>query len=149
MSRPRKRRLTMEPPDLSAEYNTPLTPQEEEQFQTWAQQNGRARDTFDYDIRGAWKADARAASNGHLPDTWKKPNHPTFSTESRYNGAHGEAGGAWLKGPRGRWIFHAGPSNVHYFAPQELQTYFRTREPDSTLVLPDAPMPAVQGTFPR
>lgn len=40
----------------------------------------------DYDFRGAYQAAIldKYNSNSHFPDTFKKPNHPTFSNESIY-----------------------------------------------------------------
>lgn len=41
----------------------------------------------DYDLRGFWKKYGTltpTASNGHLTDEFKLPNHQTFSIESRY-----------------------------------------------------------------
>jgi hypothetical protein len=82
--------------DLTNQYNTPLTPDEETRYQEWAKQNHREGDSFDYDMRGAWKEGIQAdPSTGHFPDTYKKPNHPTFSDESQYHGADGRMGGHW------------------------------------------------------
>jgi hypothetical protein len=82
--------------DLTDKYNTPLTPEEEQRYQEWAKQNHRESDTFDYDMRGAWKEGIQAdPSTGHFPDTYKKPNHPTFSDQSQYHGADGRYGGHW------------------------------------------------------
>lgn len=42
---------------------------------------------YDYDYRGYYNKYNTLnpyASNGHLTDEFKKPNHPTFSIESRY-----------------------------------------------------------------
>lgn len=126
----------MMPADLTEKFNTPLSPEEEKQFQAWAKQAHRERDSFDYDLRGAWKADAKAASNGHLPDTWKKPNHPTFSVESQYSGdKSGVVGGQWIK-KGNKWAFVASDDNLTMFGRSALQAYFRNREPDSELTLP-------------
>ena len=82
--------------DLTDKYNTPLTRGEELRYQQWAKQNKREKDTFDYDMRGAWKEGVQAdPQSGHFPDTYKKPNHPTFSNESKYHGADGRMGGRW------------------------------------------------------
>jgi hypothetical protein len=129
--------VLLDPPDYTARYNTPLTPDQEAQFQQWAKQAGRQRDLFDYDLRGAWKADAQAAANGHLPDTWKKPNHPTFSSESQYNGVDGVEGGQWVDDGNGHWSFKASEGNVANMGAAELQAYFRQREPDAALILPE------------
>lgn len=126
------------PRDLRDKFNTALSPQEEAQFQAWAKKTGRESDTYDYDLRGAWKADAKAATNGHLPDTWKKPNHPTFSVESQYSGpASGLIGGQWVDKGKGRWAFKASEYNAQNMTPEELRKYFAEREPDSELVLPN------------
>jgi hypothetical protein len=124
-----------EPPDMSAMFNTTLTPQEEQAFQSWAAQTKRTNDLFDYDLRGAWKANAQEAANGHLPDTYKKPNHPTFSAESMYSGQGGMTGGQWMQTRHG-WKFVASHSNLDFFTPRELQGYFKRNEPDAILVLP-------------
>jgi hypothetical protein len=68
----------------TAKYDTPLSPDEEGQFQTWKAQNAPRDSGVDYDLRGAFKAGLKPAENGHWPDTFKKPNHPTFSNESKY-----------------------------------------------------------------
>ena len=67
------------------DYNTDLGPDEA------AFQADKARDNpndsgVDYDLRGAWKAGSQRApgSGGHMADTFKKPNHPTFSDQSKY-----------------------------------------------------------------
>jgi hypothetical protein len=117
------------------QYNTPLTPQEEALFQAWANKVGKLGDLQDYDLRGAWKANSKAALNGHLPDTFKKPNHPTFSNESIYHGVDGAMGGQWTQ-KNGRWIFQASPYNVQNMGPDALQMYFKHVEPDATLMFP-------------
>jgi hypothetical protein len=122
----------MEPEDA---YNTPLSPQEEAMFQAWAQKMGRLGDLHDYDLRGAWKANAKDAMNGHLPDTFKKPNHPTFSQESRYHGIDGALGGKWTQ-KGSRWVFQASPYNLQNMPADALQLYFKHVEPDATLILP-------------
>lgn len=119
--------------DLTGKYNTKLTPDEEKRFEAWAKANGRQGDTYDYDLRGAWKDDAQTAENGHLPDKWKKPNHPTFSDESVYNGKDGKAGGKWVQGPDGKWRFLASDWNVKNMGEDGLSEYFRQNEPESVL----------------
>lgn len=66
-------------------YDTPLSPSEEEKFAAWKKQYAPNDSGADYDLRGAFKAGLRPdAETGHWPDTFKKPNHPTFSNESKY-----------------------------------------------------------------
>ncbi len=67
------------------QYDTKLDPVEEAQFQTWKAKYAPKDSGTDYDLRGAFKAGLTPDPNtGHWPDTFKKPNHPTFSNESQY-----------------------------------------------------------------
>lgn len=122
--------------DYRDQYNTPLSPEDEALFQVYLGVTNRAQDLNDYDLRGAWKSKAAEAANGHLPDTYKKPNHPTFSNESQYSGKDGLMGGAWAQTPNGKWSFAPGPTNLQTMPLEQLQQYFRQREPDATLVIP-------------
>jgi hypothetical protein len=133
-----------EAPDMTSMFNTQLSPSDEAAYQAWANSTGKGGDTYDYDLRGAWKDSAQAASNGHLPDTWKKPNHPTFSTGSQYSTGD-TIGGSWqqdrydtLGGPGqvAPWSFDASPTNVQMQGAQGLRDYFNQREPDSILAGP-------------
>ena len=70
-------------------YSTKLNPIEEALFRTWATKNKVSLDpgwNEDYDMRGLWKANPNATPDerGHWPDTYKLPNHPTFSDQSIY-----------------------------------------------------------------
>ena len=66
-------------------FDTRLTPDEEVAFQAWKQQYAPNDSGEDYDLRGAFKAGLKPSpESGHWPDTFKKPNHPTFSEESIY-----------------------------------------------------------------
>lgn len=116
-------------------YDTSLTPAEERKYRAWAIRQNRLNDTTDYDLRGAWKGNALAASNGHLPDTYKKPNHPTFSQESQYS-TPDQTGGQWVQAPSGKWVFMASPWNLNNMGPNALGDYFNRVEPDSSLLLP-------------
>ena len=70
--------------------------------------------------------------NLHFDDTFKKPNHPTFSKYSQYNGVDGYTGGNWIELRNGKnWKFIADPSNM--WSQQELQDYFRRNEPNNVL----------------
>lgn len=120
---------------FAKQYNTPLSPRDEALFQQWAQQTGRVRDMEDYDLRGAWLKGYRGQPGQHGSDRFKKPNHPTFSSESMYNSPNAQ-GGQWVETPDGKYIFVATPDNVRYRSPQELQNYFREVEPGNRVVLP-------------
>ena len=128
--------LMVDPYDFSARYNTQLSPQDEARFLQWAQANNRLRDLYDYDLRGAFLSGAATAPNGHLPDTFKKPNHPTFSSQSQYSGREGYIGGAWNQDANGAWTFQPGPTNM--MSPDALRQYFQRAEPGNRLLYPKA-----------
>ena len=80
-------------------YHTPLASWEKPIFLDWirtlSQQLGRPLDPDDptYDYRGFWRSQLLGGrgmgldpSSGqmHFPDTFKTPDHPTFSNESQY-----------------------------------------------------------------
>lgn len=123
--------------DLSDQYNTKLSPADEAAYQSWAAKNNRTSDTYDYDMRGAWKDGAGQADNGHFPDTYKKPNHPTFSDQSQYSGKDGNVGGTWSKNGD-QDVFTPSATNLQHTDPADLQNYFKKVEPDSKLNLPDS-----------
>jgi hypothetical protein len=124
------------PHDYTDKFNTKLTPAEERQFQAWAVKAGRQNDLYDYDMRGAWKDGIGSNEDGHFPDTFKKPNHPTFSDQSIYNGVDGNVGGSWDKDEENRDTFQPSETNLRHLSPNELKSYFSTVEPDSVLLLP-------------
>ena len=66
---------------------------------------------------------------GHLPDTYKKPNHITFSNESRY--ANGQ-GGEWIQTPNG-WQFTPSEQTLNRYGKEKLKNYFLNYEPNSIL----------------
>lgn len=77
------------------QYNTKLPPNEEAAFRAWKEQNAPKDSGQDYDWRGAFKGGAKPDAEGHWPDTWKKPNHPTFSTDSQYAKERPDLAGTW------------------------------------------------------
>lgn len=84
-----------EPPDYTDKYNTPIPPGKQKEWEQFAKKYPqKANDKYDYDVQGAWLAGA-INTQGHSPDTYKKPNHPTFSNESIYSGKNGNYGGNW------------------------------------------------------
>lgn len=90
----------------------------------------------DYDLYGAYLSGFKPSENNHLPDTFKLPNHPTFSKESIY--ANDETpGGEWVDLGNGKWLFNATQFNVDTYGKDKLIEYFKQNEPDSELVLPD------------
>lgn len=77
-------------------FETPLNSAEESTFQEWKQKVAPNDSGADYDLRGAFKAGLQPdPQNGHWPDTFKKPNHPTFSDQSIYAGQAPDLAGTW------------------------------------------------------
>ncbi|WP_066807148.1 hypothetical protein [Sphingomonas asaccharolytica] len=122
--------------DYTAWFNTSLSPEDEKKFEAWAKANGRTADVADYDLRGAWKDNAKEAENGHLPDTYKKPNHPTFSDESKYSNPTNGVGGKWEQDAKGKWAYYPSDANLKNMSADELRAYFAKEEPDASLVMP-------------
>lgn len=111
MLRKRKRLAELEAKaggGAASPYDTRLAAGEEAGFQSWKQQNAPSDSGMDYDLRGAFKAGVtRDPVTGHMPDTFKKPNHPTFSNESQYGRvpyAAAAKAGSWV----GEQYFPAG-----------------------------------------
>lgn len=145
----------MPAPDYTSRYNTPLDPAEALHFEQWLQTmsviNNRdmSQDLYDYDLQGAFKAGAGQSANMHFPDTFKKPNHPTFSSESIYNGADGQYGGSWTQMGAQRWNFDPGPTNLKFHGRAGLQSYLKRADPDVTLMeTPNAGTTNQAGTSP-
>lgn len=124
--------MPQDPLDFSGRYNTPLSPADEKQFQGWKQRYAPNDTGADYDLRGAFKAGvAPDPGRGHFPDTFKKPNHPTFSDESQYSGKDGFTGGHWGDG-----TYTASPTNLKFRKPEELAQYFQKNEKGTKLTMP-------------
>jgi hypothetical protein len=76
------------------------------------------------------------APGKHFPDTYKKPNHPTFSDESKYHGGKYE-GGHWGF-ENGKDTFTPGRTNLEQHTAKEIQDYFKEYEPNVILKLREA-----------
>ena len=125
----------VDPYDFSDRYNTKLSYEEEAQFQKWAKMEGRDKDVYDYDIRGAWKelktGKMSEDERGHLGDKYKKPNHPTFSDQSKNNGIDGYVGGTWSE-ENGKTVYRVSKSNT--MSKAQLKRYFERVDPDVILI---------------
>lgn len=130
-------------------FNAELTPEETFKYHNWLDEEGKKQgrdmraDATDYDMQGAWKSGAGAAGNGHFPDTFKKPNHPTFSDQSQYHGTpdelHGDAwqGGHWTEA-EGKTSYTPSRKMLDTTMPESyMRSYMRDREPDVKLLLPE------------
>lgn len=77
-------------------YDTALTDEQESKFQDWKSKMAPNDSGEDYDLRGAFLNNAKPhPETGHWPDTFKKPNHPTFSDQSMYAGERPDLAGRW------------------------------------------------------
>lgn len=108
-----------------------------EGYTEWLKKHNISEAT-DYNTKDAYLAGLTPDERGHLPDTFKMPNHITYSDESVYS-QHPEAPppGKWRQGSDGKWVFWASPTNVQNAGGlTKLQQYFREKEPDATLIFP-------------
>ncbi len=87
--------------NLSGLFNTQLSEAEEAAFRL--QPMSRQTDVWDYDPRAAFEGGgfSAQAANGHFGDIGKKPNHPTFSDQSKWS-TPAHPGGYWLPVEAGR-----------------------------------------------
>jgi hypothetical protein len=78
------------------QYETTLSEAEETMFKKWKKKYAPNDSGADYDLRGAFKSGLKPdPETGHWPDTFKKPNHPTFSVESIYAKDRPGLAGRW------------------------------------------------------
>ncbi len=124
--------------DFSSIYNTELSKEDEQKYQDFIQKqsklNGRdmSKDTYDYDLKGWAKENDFNVNkaNAHFNDKFKKPNHITFSDQSRYHGVKlptGENayGGRW--GSDGK-SYQPSDMVVKMHGVDRLIGYFKERE---------------------
>jgi hypothetical protein len=119
-------------------YNTDLSPKAEEKFQAWLKGQSKdkgkdmSKDLIDYDLRGFWKAGAHAEEkSGHGPDTYKKPNHPTFSKESKYHVPILRPAGEWGHNEEGNYDYKTCEHTI--FIAHDEGFEFRTAEVNKLL----------------
>ena len=130
---------------MADDYSTPLSPDEQTQYQAWAKSIGKKpeMEEQDYDLPGFYKwlqanpQFSDPSGRGHMTDQFKKPTHPTFSDQSQYHGMNGEFGGSWSTTPDGKDLFTPGPSNLNYWGATGLQKCFDQYEPQNRLAIPD------------
>jgi hypothetical protein len=94
----------------------------------------------DYDTRAAFDAGVTPDARGHLPDTYKLPNHITYSDESIYSQKKdAPPPGKWVGDDNKGWEFRATQTNIdNAGGVDKLQDYFKREEPDAKLVLPNS-----------
>jgi hypothetical protein len=116
-------------------YDTKLSPEDELKYSGKFGPDA----SRDYDMRGYFQANPDVQPNAegvHYPDTYKKPNHMTFSDESVYHGKDGNQGGSWGMDEQGKDTFTPGPTNLQTHTPDELRDYFQKVEPNVKLIMP-------------
>lgn len=122
--------------NVAKKYNTPIPESKKAGFAQWlANLPEYQRGSEDYDMQGAFLAGLGRGGNGHFPDTFKKPNHMTFSDESIYSTPQNQ-GGKWVPTGDGNYVFWASPANLGYNSATSISDYFRRNEPGQTVVLP-------------
>lgn len=116
---------------------------QENDYSSWLKRNNitdvdQSGQGIDYDYQSFYRDNKGSdiTEGQHLTDTYKLPNHPTFSKESKAS-RRGQEGGEWSQDENGRWTFKASEFNLSQRTPEELSAYFREVEPNSRLVLPD------------
>ena len=142
-----------DPLDFSNKYNTPIPPEKQKLFDQWAvaqkQKTGKdpRGDRYDYDVNGDWLSGSATDSRGHGSDQFKKPNHPTFSDQSQYNGLDGYVGGSWVDPSTGspNGAYKPSQTNIQFHGQDGLQDYFKKVEP-GTALLPPEPVPTPTGS---
>ena len=123
-------------------FNTPLSPFQELSFQAWMERNNRPpEELIDYDLRGFWKDNQSFAENGHGSDMYKKPNHPTFSDESKYHNTEAPwggvfEGGTWSEDKKGNVSYTPTATMLKYtHSLNDMHRYMKEYEPDVKLNL--------------
>ena len=93
-------------------YNTPLSDEDQRKYNIWRSQLPKPlQSTRDYDLQGYYLNIGKNInpksyfphityptgyfSTKHITDEYKKPNHPTFSNESKYSSIF-TPGGFWV-----------------------------------------------------
>ena len=132
--------------DYTATYNTQLSAENEQRFNNWviaeSKLRGRdiSKDMENYDLKGYWLGGGYkdTTGKGHMTDTYKKPNHPTFSDQSKYNNVASPwgvpfQGGHWEEDGKS---FTPSATMLKYTHQQDfLQRYMQEREPGVRLII--------------
>lgn len=102
-----------------------------------------SKDEKDYDLESYFKSlkstmgesgKFNPEANTHLPDTYKKPNHPTFSNESIYSIPGIQEGGEWNESTS-NWEFTPSELNLRNMPAEDMESYFEKADPEAKLNL--------------
>jgi len=120
-------------------FNTGLTPSQEVAYQAYRANLGPQGTDNAYDLRGYWlsneymQGDGSHQQGAHFTDYWKKPNHETFSTGSRYSTPE-HMGGQWNPNVKG-WTYEPSQWMEKDQARMDaLQKYMAGEEGKTTLI---------------
>jgi hypothetical protein len=96
-----------------------------------------SQDEHDYDLPAYFNTlKATPQDGGHLSDTFKKPNHPTFSDQSKYHVPVIQQGGSWTGDEQNGFKFTPSELNKQNMGRANLQSYFNEVETPEGLNLP-------------
>ena len=134
--------MPTDPLDWSDKYNTAIPPDRQEEYRKWRSSlPANLNNQQDYDIQGAFLSGTGADPRSHMTDQFKKPNHPTFSNESQYDGLSGYVGGKWTDAG-----YKPSRTNLEFRPQEKLQQYFNQAEPTTPLLAADkTPVPTGPG----
>lgn len=120
-------------------FNTGLTPPQEVAYQMYRANLGPQGTDNAYDLRGYFlsneymQGDGSHQAGAHFTDYWKKPNHETFSTGSKYSTPE-HMGGKWNPNGKG-WTYEPSPWMEKDSARMDaLSKYMAGEEGKTTLV---------------
>lgn len=103
-------------------------------YQSRLQKRDVSQDQQDYDLPAYFEnLKYNPKDLGHLEDTYKKPNHPTFSNQSKYNVPVIQQGGEWSDDGK----FKPSKLNLQNMGRSNLQSYFNEVESPEALDIPE------------
>lgn len=112
-----------------------------EDFLKYLEDTGRVDNDYDYEgfwndeeTRNKWfENEDKSPGKAHFNDRYKRPNHFTFSTDSKYSN-ESTLGGQWTQNEAGNWTFKTSPYVESQHSLEEMIDYFKRNEPNSTLI---------------
>jgi len=115
-----------------ADYRPGVSPE----WRYFAEGGGIAdsKEPVDYDYMAAKEAGIQPQRGGHWPDTYKLPNHMTFSDQSVYS-TESNPGGHWQELGRGRWAYEPSETVLRQHTPSEIRHYFQQHEQGNQLLM--------------
>jgi hypothetical protein len=128
--------------EMVSNYNTGLTQSEFNEFWKWANSKYGSQEAVlynmgTYDLQGAWKSGDvnKLDDRGHGGDKWKKPNHMSFSNQSKYHDGKTMIGGEWGQDPNTKRSYYK-PSKqvIDRYGLDYMKKYFSENEQDVDLI---------------